>query len=137
MMSNTAIDLEIDEGVNVTVNDMLHSLLLDENIGLPRSAAAVFSLWMNSGLIELQLRPQHRPFEMRARWREIVRRFSSASPIRRSRDEPSLTLQRNVFLSRRDEESITYGFLFNQGCIIFGNFQGRNRVDAFIRGSQI
>lgn len=50
-MSNTAIDLEIDEGVNVTVNDMLHSLLLDENIGLPRSAAAVFSLWMNSGLI--------------------------------------------------------------------------------------
>lgn len=51
MMSNTAVDLEVDEGANVTVNDMLHSILLDESIGLPRTAAAVFSLWMSSGLV--------------------------------------------------------------------------------------
>lgn len=51
MMSNTAIDMEVDDGVNVTVNDMLHSILLDENIGLSHSCAAVFSLWMNSPLV--------------------------------------------------------------------------------------
>jgi len=51
MMSNTAIDLEVEEGYSVTVNDMLHTIMLDEAIGLPRSAAAVFSLWMCSPLV--------------------------------------------------------------------------------------
>ncbi|KAL0269098.1 UNVERIFIED_CONTAM: hypothetical protein PYX00_006933 [Menopon gallinae] len=105
-MSKVALHMDLEDGVNCTVQDMTQAILQEEELGLPRSASNVFTLWMCSGLVELQLKPHHKPFELRQRWGELVERFSSASESRKRRDEPALSFQRNVFFSRKEEEKI-------------------------------
>uniref|UniRef100_A0A1S4MXK8 FERM domain-containing protein 8 n=1 Tax=Pediculus humanus subsp. corporis TaxID=121224 RepID=A0A1S4MXK8_PEDHC len=106
LMSKIALHMELEDGINCTAHDMIQAILQEEELGLPRSAGNVFSLWMCSGLVELQLKPHHRPYEIRQRWFELVERFSNASDSRKRRDEPSLSYQRNVFLLKKDEEQI-------------------------------
>lgn len=128
--------MDLEDGVNCTAQDMVQVILQEEELGLPRTASTVFTLWMCSGLVgelrfssglrisseikgkktsnqffpspfaELQLKPHHKPYELRHRWGDLVNKFSNASESRRRRDEPALSFQRNVFFSRKEEEKI-------------------------------
>ena len=55
---------------------------------------------------ELQLKPHHKPYEICRKWRILASQYSTASEPRLEKDEPVLSLQRNVFFSKRDEEKI-------------------------------
>lgn len=60
-----------------------------------------------SGLnAEIQLKPHHKPFEIRKRWSQLLKQYSSASDSRIERDEPILSLQRNLFFPRNEEDKI-------------------------------
>jgi hypothetical protein len=59
-----------------------------------------------SCFIEIQLKPQHKPLEVRQSWQYLLGKFSDVSESRKERDEPRIALQRNVFLPRYDEERL-------------------------------
>ncbi|KAJ9585101.1 hypothetical protein L9F63_020557, partial [Diploptera punctata] len=106
LMSRAVLHMDLEDGINITVNEMLQSILQEEELGLPRVAANIFTLWMCSGLLELQLKHHHKPYEICRKWRTLVSQYSVASQSRIERDEPVLSFQRNVFFSKRDEEKI-------------------------------
>ncbi|KAK6635812.1 hypothetical protein RUM44_001066 [Polyplax serrata] len=106
LMSKVALHMELEDGINCTAQDITQAILHEEELGLPRSASNVFTLWMCSGLVELQLKSFHKPFEIRQRWRELIERFSSATDSCKRRDEPALSYQRNIYFSKKEEELI-------------------------------
>jgi hypothetical protein len=57
---------------------------------------------------EIQLKPQHKPLEVRQSWQYLLGKFSDVSESRKERDEPRIALQRNVFLPRYDEERLKF-----------------------------
>lgn len=67
----------------------------------------LFALWICSPLLELQLRPSHRPFAVLAQWDQYLHKYAALAAVRRravlERDEPVLSLQRSVF-ARSEQE---------------------------------
>jgi hypothetical protein len=43
--------MDVEDGVNVTVQEVVQSILQVEELGLPRVAANIFTIWMCSGLL--------------------------------------------------------------------------------------
>lgn len=108
---------------------MLAAALGCEELGISNKllAQSVFGLWMASSLLEIQLKPHHRPyagivpiayfnalvylyfinfFSVRVAWSNLLEKHTHGNEIEKSADEPMTTLRRNVFYSRRDEEKI-------------------------------
>lgn len=56
--------------------------------------------------LEIQLKPHHRPYAVRVAWSRLVDKYSAGNEIDKKYDEPMVTLRRNVFFSKRDEEKI-------------------------------
>ncbi|KAK9745163.1 FERM central domain [Popillia japonica] len=61
---------------------------------------------MSSPLLELQLKPTHKPYEVRRAWRSLIEKFSHGSHKKQQRDEPIILFQRNVFFPQHLEEKI-------------------------------
>lgn len=55
-------------------------------------------------VLELQLKPMQKPYEIRRSWGCLVEKYSHGSYNRKKRDEPSLYFQRNVFYPQPIEE---------------------------------
>ena len=106
LMSAVAVQMEVEEGANATVTDLLSSLLEEEELALPRVTQDILSMWMVSPLLEVQLKPHHKPFFIRREWNHFLQRFSSAPQDHKAADEPILSLQRNVFCSKREEQGV-------------------------------
>ncbi len=105
LMAPVGLKMEIEEGATVTAAEVVQSLSEDDRLGLPptRTTAEVFALWMTSPLLEVQLRPHHKPYFIRREWNHFLQRFSSAPLERKAADEPILSLQRNIFFPKREE----------------------------------
>ncbi|XP_041969933.1 putative FERM domain-containing protein FRMD8P1 isoform X2 [Aricia agestis] len=114
LMSRTAIMVEMSsEEVPscVTASRFLNAVLCTEELGLSspsaRSLAAnVFSLWMCSPLLEIQLKPHNCPWRIWASWQKLLQRYGHGSESRRAKDQPVLRLQRNIFFPKHLEEGI-------------------------------
>ncbi|CAH2094754.1 unnamed protein product [Euphydryas editha] len=114
LMSRTAIMVEMSsEEVPscVTAARFLNAVLNTEELGLSTPSArslatSVFSLWMCSPLLEIQLKPHHCPWRIWSSWQKLLQRYGHGSESRRSKDQPVLRLQRNVFFPRHLEEGI-------------------------------
>ncbi|XP_018563861.1 FERM domain-containing protein 8 [Anoplophora glabripennis] len=105
--SRTAIMMEIEDTPTTTCELMCQAIVNSDELGLNKQLASqVFTLWMVSPLLELQLKPSHRPYETRQYWRALVEQYSHASYNRQQRDEPKLIFQRNVFFPLHLEEKI-------------------------------
>merc|ERR1719266_459224 len=103
LMSAVGIKMEVEDGTSATCVELISTLIEEDELNLPRQAMDVFCLWMRSPLLEVQLKPHHKPFYIRREWNHFLQRFSSAPLERKSLDEPILSLQRNVFFHKRDE----------------------------------
>merc|ERR1719266_1662083 len=106
LMSAVGIKLEVEDGASVTCGELINTLTEEDELNLPRQATEVFSLWMTSPLLEVQLKPHHKPFYIRREWNHFLQRFSSAPLEKKTIDEPILSFQRNVFFHKRDEVKI-------------------------------
>lgn len=51
MMTDVALRMEVDDGTNVTVLDLVNSITQEEQLRLPRVSSTMFTLWMSSGLL--------------------------------------------------------------------------------------
>ncbi|XP_074713670.1 FERM domain-containing protein 8 isoform X3 [Strix uralensis] len=70
---------------------------------LPPAAGHALALWMASPLLEVQLKPRHRPLRLARQWPDLLLRLSLGSPRDIARDEPCLQLRRNVFFPKSKE----------------------------------
>ncbi|KAJ8942780.1 hypothetical protein NQ314_009948 [Rhamnusium bicolor] len=105
--NHTAIMMEIEDTPTATCELMCQAIVNSDELGLNKQLASqIFTLWMVSPLLELQLKPSHRPYETRQYWRALVEQYSHASYNRQHRDEPKLMFQRNVFFPQHLEEKI-------------------------------
>ena len=106
-MSKSCLKMEVEDGTSATCGELMASLIEEqEELNLPRHAGEIFSLWMTSPLLEVQLKPHHKPFYIRREWNHFLQRFSSAPLEKKTLDEPILSFQRNVFFHKRDEVKI-------------------------------
>lgn len=71
-------------------------------------AKRLFSLWMDSPLLELQLKAQHRPFCLLRRWDALLAQFAAVGHTVKQlkRDSPALSYRRDVFATISVEQSI-------------------------------
>lgn len=108
LMSRTAVHMEIEGTAECPTQVMLAAALGCDELGIGNKllAQSVFGLWMCSPLLELQLKPQHRPFSIRTSWLSLLDKHTNGTQIEKQYDEPLIMLRRNVFFSKYDEEKI-------------------------------
>ncbi|KAA0192603.1 hypothetical protein HAZT_HAZT007785, partial [Hyalella azteca] len=107
--SRLAIRLRLEDGMRVTARELLALIIEEEEMNLPKQAMEVFAIWMVSPLLEIQLKPFHRPLEVRRHWSELLRRFGPTSLSARDErhaHEPKIVLRRNIFFTKREEVKI-------------------------------
>uniref|UniRef100_A0A146L8J5 FERM domain-containing protein 8 n=2 Tax=Lygus hesperus TaxID=30085 RepID=A0A146L8J5_LYGHE len=106
MMNEVALRMDVEDGTNSTVHELVQAIVGEEQLRIPRVAGTIFTLWMTSGLLELQLKPHHKPLSIRAKWPILLKKYAHATESRQRRDEPILSFQRNVFFPLTQEERI-------------------------------
>jgi hypothetical protein len=102
--NNEGLHLRVVDGQNAKATE-LFEMVMDEQ-KYPHEARELFSLWLVSDLLELQLKPTHIPFKLVCYWEELLEKYSSASAFNRQRDEPVIAFKRNVFCTCTTEKQI-------------------------------
>lgn len=109
LMSRVAVHMEIEGTSQCPSQVVLAAALGCEELGIANKllAQSVFGVWMTSSLLELQLKPNNRPFAIRGAWTtKLLPKYSSANALEKKYDEPMIQLRRSVFMAKRDEEKI-------------------------------
>ncbi|XP_021710822.1 uncharacterized protein LOC5569452 [Aedes aegypti] len=108
LMSRIAVHMEIEGTAQCPAQVMLAAALGCEELGITNKllAQSVFGLWMTSPLLEVQLKPHHRPYAVRVAWSKLLDKHSHGNELEKLSDEPMTTLRRNVFFAKKDEEKI-------------------------------
>ncbi|XP_028660001.1 FERM domain-containing protein 8 [Erpetoichthys calabaricus] len=101
LVNDTAIQLMVDNMTSITAQDLGRSVR--EALQLPEIAGDVFTLWIVSPLLELQLKPKHQPYKLCRQWQDLLYRFTDCSDDDIAHDEPCLQLRRNVFFPKAKE----------------------------------
>ncbi|XP_045466874.1 putative FERM domain-containing protein FRMD8P1 [Harmonia axyridis] len=105
--NRSAIMMEIEDTPTANVDMICQAIVNCDELGLNKHIACqVFTLWMMSPLLEVQLKRMQKPYEIRKTWRSLVEHYSHASYNKQERDEPKLMFQRNVFFPLSLEEKI-------------------------------
>lgn len=108
LLSQMCLCVEVDDMVNATVEEITSLIAQDDGeMNFPPQVVEVFALWMTSPLLDLQLKPHHRPCVIRERWSEYLKKYTFATKHQLDSDEPVLTFQRNVFFDKSEEKKIT------------------------------
>ncbi|KAH7941534.1 hypothetical protein HPB49_014709 [Dermacentor silvarum] len=108
LMNKVCLCVEVGNVQLATAHEIIDIIAEDDTeINFPAQLKDVFALWMTSPLLELQLKPDHRPYLIRERWSEYLKKYTFATKQQLDSDEPVLTLQRNVFLEKSKEKEVT------------------------------
>lgn len=106
LMTGVFVTMEVEQ--SWTSQQILNIVQTEGELGLARAPPLighpVFALWLCSSQLEIQLRPNHKPIELAAKWNRLVKKYGSQRE--ETDEEPLLYFRRNVFLSRYDEEQI-------------------------------
>ncbi|KAM3656154.1 FERM domain-containing protein 8 [Ammospiza caudacuta] len=97
----SALPLPLEPPPGPTAAELLRRL--QGALRLPPAASDALALWLGSELLEVQLKPRHRPLRLVRHWPELLLRFSLGSPAAIAQDEPCLQLRRNVFFPKSRE----------------------------------
>ncbi|XP_054721237.1 FERM domain-containing protein 8-like [Uloborus diversus] len=107
LMNKVVLCVESENPPQATVQELMELILQDDqDLSLPASARDVFSLWLVSPMLELQLTNFQRPYHTRQQWMTLLLKYTSASTKHLDKDEPELYLKRNVFYEKQDEMRI-------------------------------
>ncbi|XP_045872234.1 FERM domain-containing protein 8 isoform X2 [Meles meles] len=104
LADDTVLPLAVDNLSSLSAHELHRAVR--EVLQLPDIALDVFALWLVSPLLEVQLKPRHRPYKLGRQWPELLLRFTDAPNDDVAADEPSLQFRRNVFFPKRRELQI-------------------------------
>jgi len=101
-MDRTSRMLSLVSGANTTVQQLHQQMMLE--LDLPDSCSHIFTLWICSRNLQLQLKSDHKPIQHLNDWRRlIVGLLTDQDP---SREDPQLFWRRDAILSIEDEKKI-------------------------------
>lgn len=108
--SRIAVHMEIEGTSFCPSQVMLAAALGCEELGIANKllAQSVFALWMVSPMLEIQLKPQQRPFAVRVAWQKLIEKHGQIPEnyVTYKADEPMIILRRNVFYPKKEEEKL-------------------------------
>lgn len=104
---SVGLQLKVSDGQNLTASELFEDVMEEQHY--PHEARQLFSLWLVSDLLELQLKPTHIPFKLVCYWEELLEKYSMASEYDRQRDEPIIAFRRNVYCPLDVEKQILAG----------------------------
>lgn len=108
--SRIAVHMEIEGTSFCPSQVMLAAALGCEELGISNKllAQSVFALWMVSPVLEIQLKPQQRPYAVRVAWSKLIDKHGQMPEnyVTHKADEPMIILRRNVFYPKKEEEKL-------------------------------
>jgi len=107
LCDNSSKKFLLENGRSLTTVQFFELMLNALDLKDKQLATKCFSLWLKSPLLDVQLKPQHVPFRILQEWPHFVHKYSMASEMEKSADEPILIFRRNAFLTRKEEMNIT------------------------------
>lgn len=105
-MDGNSKDLNLVDGANTTVHQLNAQMLREYS--MPETPYAdIFTIWICSPSLELQLKPEHKPLEQINSWkRRIVGNLTDGDP--KKEKEPILKWRRNAKISLIVEREVTH-----------------------------
>ncbi|KAL3859728.1 hypothetical protein ACJMK2_009929 [Sinanodonta woodiana] len=103
VMDNTKKKLNLVAGANTTVQQLNHQMLREYS--MPETPYAdIFTIWICSESLQLQLKPEHRPLEHMHMWnKRIVGMLVDVDPKKGLKEDPHLEWRRNAKISLLEE----------------------------------
>jgi hypothetical protein len=96
--------IEFETGRHTTAADV--SLAMMSRLNISPDLKDVFSIWLLSPYLQLQLKSYHVPVKLFKKWREFLSQYTAASYDVCVSDLPILSFRRNAFLSLREEKRL-------------------------------
>ncbi|ELT97767.1 hypothetical protein CAPTEDRAFT_226695 [Capitella teleta] len=104
LMDGTNRMLNLVSGANTTVLQLQQQMM--QEIEIPENCADVFTIWICSRNLQLQLKPEHKPIQHLNDWkRKIVQLLTSWDP---SREDAQLFWRRHASLSMTKEKMVRH-----------------------------
>ncbi|XP_022160586.1 FERM domain-containing protein 8 [Myzus persicae] len=104
-MADIVLHMDIEDANTTTVSDLVDIIIQQNNLGLSRIAKNIFTIWMKSNVLEIQLKPHHKLLTVFQKWHTLEEKYCIQDK-KVIFKEPILSFQRNVFFPRKDEEKI-------------------------------
>ncbi|XP_078389075.1 FERM domain-containing protein 8 [Cetorhinus maximus] len=104
LVNNSVIQISVDSLTSLTAGELARTVR--EALQLPDHAQEIFSLWLISPFLELQLKPKHLPYKLCRQWPDLLYRFTKCPVDDIVHDEPSLQFRKNVFFPKGKELQI-------------------------------
>ncbi|XP_062869888.1 FERM domain-containing protein 8 [Trichomycterus rosablanca] len=104
LVSDGVVQVCVENVASVCVQELGRTVR--DALSVPDSSHDVFSFWLCSPLLELQLKPKHQPYKLCRQWQDLLYRFTEAPTDDISLDEPCLQYRRNVFYPKAKELQI-------------------------------
>ncbi|KAL5463228.1 hypothetical protein EMCRGX_G032108 [Ephydatia muelleri] len=104
MIQDVSVEKHFASGRLTTAED-IHRAVFEE-LDLPEDCKEVFSVWLSSKHLQLQLKPYHCPCKLFKRWKDLLTQFTSVPYKEMDEDEPILVFQRNVFYHLKEERKL-------------------------------
>ncbi|XP_072101828.1 FERM domain-containing protein 8 [Mobula birostris] len=104
LVNNSIIQLSVEGLSSLTAGELARTVR--EVLQLPDQAYEVFSFWLTSPFLELQLKPKHCPYKLSRQWQDLLYRFTKCSAHDIVHDEPILQYRKNVFFPKSKEMQI-------------------------------
>lgn len=133
-------ELKLENGKMTTAAEIKEKMLT--NLQIPKNSAHLFALWFISPHLELQLKPQHKPFLVRKKWPELLGKYSGCALPEANADEPVVVFQRNSFISvpeeKQEDDVLVLKILFEEASFNFLNARYRvSLTDALRLGGML
>jgi hypothetical protein len=96
--------------LNEIYQQLIHENINNKQLTFDPKYKDLFAIWITSTYLELQLQPQHKPFNLLAKWDRLLEKHGPIELVINQelieKDEPTLSFQRNVFSHKLQEIGI-------------------------------
>ncbi|XP_050437980.1 putative FERM domain-containing protein FRMD8P1 isoform X2 [Adelges cooleyi] len=103
-MADVVLHMDLEDSNSTTVSELVDIILKPKNLGLPKMAKNVFTIWMKSNVLEIQLKPYHKLWTLYQKWSALEDKYCNEPD--KMVVQPLLWFQRNVFFPKKEEEKI-------------------------------
>ncbi|XP_019853342.1 PREDICTED: FERM domain-containing protein 8-like isoform X2 [Amphimedon queenslandica] len=98
------VSIQFSTGKFTTAGEIVSAMV--SQLNLPEETKNVFSVWMISQHLHLQLKSYHVPVKLFKKWNDFLTQYTTASYEVCSTDKPILSFRRNAFFSLREEKRL-------------------------------
>lgn len=103
-IDNAAHKMTFQTGRHTSAGVILKEMV--KRLKIPEEMNNVFSIWLTSQQLQLQLKSYHVPVKLFKKWRDLLTQYTTASSDVCKTDQPILSFKRNAFLPIKEEKRL-------------------------------